>query len=297
MLRLALLIELCVLSFTSIHAQLRRFYSLDVPSAYDTVDFTLKATSGISFVRKVDGGNPLTIFGNPNLEKINPSFKTDIDGRTCYADLILDEYRKSMVGDGLVFAMMGGKEEEEQNYWKFLLNDQKVYDLNLSYGIGSSDVDLSGTKVRNLKINTGSADVLVSYSKEEFNQVKMDTFMIKVDLGSIEARDLNFSNAEKVIAEIGFGQGILDFGQKCYSKCDVDAIVGAGKLTIRLPHDTPIIIHMKDSPLCNVSMPKGLEEVEKNVFVNMDYAVYAENLLTFHIEVTMGAIDFELSEN
>jgi hypothetical protein len=297
MLRLVLLAWICGFSVHESLGQLRRFYELNELEDFDTVDFTLKATSGISFIRQVDGGKPLNIFGNPDLEHINPSFHSQVQNSTCHVKLILDEYRKSMVGDGLVFAMLGKKEEQEENYWKFLLNDQKIYNLNLNYGIGSSDVDLSGTAVNKLKITTGSADVVVDYAKKEANKVEMDTFMIKVDLGSITAKNLNHSRANTMIAEVGFGQGELDFSQRLNKHCEVYATVGAGTLDIILPKEEPVIIHMTKSPLCNLNMPKSMEHVEQDVYVSRDYNSESKNLLTIHVEVAMGSVNFEESED
>lgn len=297
MLKVVTLVLLSIFSADALQAQLRRFYSLQNPNSYDSVDFTLKATSGISFFRHVNGGNPLNIFGNPDLDRINPSFEIDVVNRTCQVNLNLSEFRKSVVGDGLVYAMMSSKEEDEENYWKFLLNDQKVYNLNLNYGIGSSDIDLSGTHVSGLQITTGSADVTVNYRGGETNLSEMDTFMIKVDLGSIIAHDLERSRARNLIAEIGFGQAVLDFRNPVEKSCNVKATVGAGKLEVLLPINSPVIIHMKESPLCNITMAEGYEEMEKGVYVNMLYAADALNLLTFDIEVSMGVISFANAED
>jgi hypothetical protein len=278
-------------------SQLRKFYSLVEPDTYDTVDFNLKATSGISFIRHVRGGNPLNIFGNPDLDKINPSFDAQVINRSCYVNLKLDEYRESGFGDGLVFAMLKEKEEEESNYWKFLINDKKIYNLSLNYGIGSSDINLSNTNVHRLKIYTGSADVMIKYDENAPNQVEMDTFLVKVDLGSLEARDLEMARARNVIAEIGFGQALLDFSKPIEQTCDVKASVGAGKLQIILPESAPVIVHVKESPLCGVSMAKGYEEVENNVYVNMAYDTRAENLLTVKVDVAMGSVSFETAKD
>jgi hypothetical protein len=294
MLRLILTVGLGVFFLHGSQAQLRRFYSLNDVSTFDTVVFNLKATSGISFVRHVKGGNPLHIFGNPDLDKINPSFDVQVENRICNVQLTLDEFRSSGFGDGLVFAMLNAKSksEEDPNYWKILLNDRKVYDLNLNYGIGSSDIDLSGVFVRNLKINTGSADVVVNYKKGQPNLCKMDTFMVKVDLGSLIAKDLHHSRSRNVVAEIGFGQALLDFSSVLDHQCNVTAAIGAGSLEVVLPRDAPVIIQIKDSPLCSVTMAKGFEEVEQNVFISMSYDSYAENLLTFHVDVTLGNVTF-----
>ena len=80
-------------------------------------------------------------------------------------------------------------------------------------------------------------------------------------------------------------------------KCSVDASVGAGNLEILLPKDgTPVIIHLKDSPLCAVKIAKGFEEVEKNVFVNMSYDANAENLLSFDVDVALGMVRFKYTD-
>ena len=278
------------------HAQIKKFYSLNQVTTYDTVDFTLKATSGISYIRHVDGGNPMNIFGNPDLNKINPRFDAQTSSRTCKVRLDLEEYRSSRLGNGLAFAMLKDTKEEESNYWKFLINDSKVYNLVLNYGIGSSDIDLSGTHVNKLVINTGNADVLVKYDKEEPNLTEMDTFLVKVDLGTLIATDLDHSRARNVIAEVGFGQALLDFSHPMESSCSVKASVGAGKLEIILPREAPVIIHLKDSPLCGVTMADGYEEVENDVFVNMDYNSLADNLLTFRVDVALGSVVFSYAD-
>ena len=272
--------------------QIRKFYSLSEVSTFDTVDFCLKATSGISFVRHVDGGNPLSIFGNPDLEKINPSFDAETVGRTCKVNLELNEYRESELGDGLAFAVLKSNEEDEENFWKFLLNDSKIYNLDLNYGIGNSDIDLSGTHVAHLKVTTGSADVKVSYNRDIANKTLMDTFQIKVDVGTFIGEKLGRARAANVITEVGFGQALLDFSSDVLEKCDVKATVGAGTLKIILPRDSPVIIHIKESPLCKVTVAKGYEEVENNVYVNKNYDIWAERILTLRVDVALGSVDF-----
>jgi len=288
----AFAIPVYLISFLPLQAQLKRFYTLEDASSFDTVTFNLHATSGISFVRNVASGNPLTIFGNPNLDRINPTYSAETNKNNCIVDLHLKEYKESTLGNGLAFAMLSTKMENEENYWKFLINDHQVYCLNFNYGIGSSDIDLSNASIKNMSVKTGSADVTVNYLKKSSNQIDMDTFLVKVDLGSLFARDLSLARAGEVIAEIGFGQAVLDFSIKPETKSNIHASVGAGKLEVILPNNSPVIIHLKDSPFCGITIPKGFEEVEKNIFVNMTYDPTAENLLSFNINVTMGTVNF-----
>ena len=62
------------------------------------------------------------------------------------------------------------------------LTDSKPYFLELHYGIGNANIDLSGLAIKTLKVNTGSADVNVGYYSSLENQIDMDTFFVKVDL-------------------------------------------------------------------------------------------------------------------
>lgn len=297
MLKLALTVGLSLTLSFGVVAQLKKFYSLDDVSDFDTVNFDFVATSGHSFLRYIPQQNPLSIYGNPDLEKINPTFDALIQGRTCNVNLELEEYRASGLGDGLAFAMMGtAPTEDDANYWKILLSNEKVYNLDLHFGIGTSDIDLSGASVRRLKVKTGSADVRINYNHEKPNVCEMDTFMVKVDLGSFSAQDLDHARASYIIADIGFGSALLDFSHALTKKCEVQANVALGGLEIFLPKDEPVIIYIKDSPFRGMNMVKDFEEVEKNVFINRHYDKEANNLLTFKLDVSLGNIAFRYSD-
>ena len=282
----------CVLSSTLV-AQLKKFYSLNEVSTFDTVNFNFKATSGHSFWRLVPQENPLNIYGNPDLDKINPSFDAIINNRVCDVHLKLEEYRASGLGDGLAFAMLGSApDEHDANYWKVLLNNDKVYNLDMNFGIGTSDIDLSGAKVKSLKVTTGSAEVKVNYDEMKPNLCNMDTFLVKVDMGSFTAEDLDHAKAKYIEANIGFGQAMLDFTHPLSNPCLVKANVGLGKLLVYVPINEPVIIYLNESPFRGLEIVKDFEEVEKNVFINRTFQADAPNLLTFNVDVSLGNITF-----
>ncbi|MEM0939608.1 MAG: hypothetical protein AAF600_05810 [Bacteroidota bacterium] len=294
--KLAIITGMGLFTSISVHAQLDKFYTIRHSSDFDTVSFYLKATA-TNFLLQQDtkDKNPLTIYGNPNLDKINPSFASKVRNNVCYAKLQLDEYNSSGFGDS--FTMAVSRNDKENDSWKVNLNSSKIYKLNLTYGFGNANVNLTGTSVDKLKINSGSADIMVGYDDGNHNPIQMDTFFIKADFGSIVAKRMELSRAKNVITKIGFGNVLLDFDQNNKEKCDIYASVGAGNLEILLPRkNTPVIIHIKDSPLCAVKMVDGLEEVEKNVFVNMNYSASADNLLTFNVDVALGMVRFKYAD-
>jgi hypothetical protein len=286
-------VGITLLVSVSAFSQLKKFYMIKESPSFDTVDFYLKATATNCLINQsIEDNNPLSIYGNPDLEKINPSFKSKVYNNTCYAKLILDEYNSSSFGDRLTFAM--SRNTEENDFWKVSFSEDKIYRLNLNYGFGNADVNLTGSPIKQFKLRSGSADILVGYEAGRGNPIKMDTFFIKADFGSIVAKHMELARAKNVITKIGFGNVMLDFERGVSESCRVDASVGAGNLEIILPEEqTPMIIYIRDSPLCSVRMTKDFEEVEKNVFVNRSYSVDSEKLLTFDIDVALGQVFFK----
>ena len=78
MLKLALTVGMSLAVSCGVLAQLKKFSSLDDVSDFDTINFEFRATSGHTYWRYIPRDNPLSIFGNPDLEKINPSFDAQI---------------------------------------------------------------------------------------------------------------------------------------------------------------------------------------------------------------------------
>lgn len=277
-------------------AQLKPFYTIQDDGTFDAIHFTLTATSGTCHIMPKMSDVPMNIYGDPDFEKINPQFQSWTDNRMNFVDLLLEDYNSSGFSKSISYNMFG-PEKKGKNNWEIALADNKEYWLNLNYGIGQAVVDLSGISVKNLNIKTGSADVAVDYLSDLGNKIAMDTFYVKVDLGSLEARKMHLSRAKNIITDIGFGNVTLDFSDTPTTKSTIKSMVGAGSLEVFIPkNDTPVIIYMNNSPLCSVKLPKGYEEVDDNVYVSPSYSSMADNLLTFEIDVALGNASFRYSK-
>jgi hypothetical protein len=278
------------------NCQLKKFYTIQNDQSYDSVDFTLKATSGTCFIKPSDYQEPLTIYGNPAFADVNPTFNTEINNGTNRVNLYLEDYNEKGLSQVITYSMFGD-EKSEVNFWKVFLSEEKIYKLNLKYGVGDAFVNLSNLSVARMKIESGSANVNVQFDAKKKNQCVMDTFSVNVELGTLVAKNLYLSQAKTVIANVGFGTAILDFSQGIDQKCNVSASVGAGQLKVILPKEGyPAIIYFKNSPLCNISIKEEFEEVADHVFINKSYSADAKNLLEFNIDVALGSIVFEYSE-
>ncbi len=290
---LRILFLIIIFSPICLKGQLKKYYSIEDNDAYDTVTFSLSAASGTSYIRTSNHGDPLEIYGNPQSQSIHPSFFSKINNGNYHLSLDLENYNSSSLTQTISYNIMNSGERKQKNYWKFYLTKDKIYDLDLKYGFGSSNIDLSGVPISNFKVNTGSADVFISYQDHLKNLCSMDTFMVEVDLGTLVTEKISLSRARHVVAKIGFGSATLDFSTDVTEKCDIKATVGAGGLVIILPKNpTPIEINIHNSPLCNVEISKEFEEVEKNTYVNREYSAHADNLMTFDVDVALGNIVF-----
>jgi len=298
MLRIVLVAGLCQLFSVGSSAQLKKFYTLKETWSFDTVDFTLKAASGNSYIKNLSQFNyPMVIYGNPDLDRVNPSFKTKFVGKTCYANLELSQYNSRSFGDGFSFVVSKKDKKSDNNYWKILIDNEKVYRLNMNYGFGNTEIDLADVKLDDLRLSSGSANVKIGYKDDQTNLIMMDTFFIKVDFGSIETMNLGNARAKNVIADVGFGTALLDFSTVLTDDFRCNAKVGAGSLDVVIPHkDAPVIIYLKDSPFCGIRMDDDFEEVEDNVYVNHSYSAKAKNLMVFDIDVALGNVSFTYSE-
>lgn len=278
--------------FSTLSAQQKARFIVNEENAYNRVELKLNASSSSFNIRPGHMDKAIMVYGDrtPNAP-IEPIMSTELREGVLHANF---EWRGTPRKAERVLAskMWGGSGVSGPN-WDIYLSNTKPYDLDLKYGVGSSYLDLSGLAVEKLKIYTASADVKVSYAHPRPNRVQMDSFLVKVDLGSIEIHKLNMTRAKSISAEVGFGSLLLDFTEKMDERCDINASVGAGRLEVLMPEvDTPIRIRLHSSPLCSVTIPAEFIKIEKDLYVNEKYSDNQENVLDFDLDVAMGSIVF-----
>jgi hypothetical protein len=126
----------------------------------------------------------------------------------------------------------------------------------------------------------------------------MDTLYVKADLGSVNVKNINMSRSRHLIADVGFGNMSLDFSGQPVVANNVKGSVGAGNLVIVLPdRAVPVIVRVRDSWLCSVTMAKSLKKISNNTFANEAYSKNPKNALSFDLDVSMGKIIFKEGVN
>lgn len=276
--------------------QIKKQFSVEDTPACENIHLCVKANSGNCYVKPSQSSDILNVFSNQTEEAYAHNFRKEVKGKTCEVLLNLEEMQANGISQSISTRFFGPSDERtgESKLWKMYLTDTKPYLLELNYGVGNANIDLSGLAIKKLKINTGSADVKVGYYSEMENQVDMDTFFVKVDLGSVDIKNMNLSRTRFVMADVGFGNMTLDFSNKPLVSNRIKGSVGAGNLTILLPsEDTPVLVKIQDSWLCSMKLPEGLKKISENTFANAAYKKGAKNSLVFDLDVSMGNIVFK----
>ncbi len=274
--------------------QIKKQFSVEDRSQVEKVELRLSTKTGNCYVRPSQNSDLLNVYSNQDVENYGHAFRNDVEGNTAFISLSLEQEGKRGVGQKISYQVFGGEERPSDKFWKVYLSENKPYELALDYGLGNANIDLSGLSIKQLKIKTGSADVNVFYSSGAENQIEMDTFFVKVDMGSLSVRQLNLARSHVVMADVGFGNILLDFSDKPSNSNHVKGSVGAGNLVILLPNsDTPVMVKINNSWLCSLDLCKSLRRVSENTFVNAAYNKDKSDALTFDLDVSLGKIVFK----
>lgn len=278
--------------------QIKKQFSVEDNASCEKIKLIVKSNSGTCFLKPSHNPEVLSVFTNQDAEDFSHKFKKEIKGKTCEIMLSLEEVQAEGLSQTISYKVFGSEKNDPEKFWKMYLTDEKPYSLDLNYGMGNANIDLSGLAVQSLKINTGSADVNIGYHSELENRVEMDTFFVKVDLGTFNAKNLSLAKPKYVFANVGFGNVMLDLSTTPLVSNHIKGSVGAGNLVILLPsEETPVLVKIKDSWLCSVRMTRSLKKINENTFANAAYTKDAKNALTFDLDVSMGNIIFKDKQN
>ena len=282
-----------------VSGQIKKQFSVENLEDCSSIELNLKAKTGNCFIRPSQNSDILNVYSNQEVEEYNHSFSNELKDQTCQVRLSLEQEGQKGVGTKISYQVFGADTQPNDKFWKIYLTENKPYSLNLDYGLGNANIDLSGLSIKRLKINTGSADVNVSYNSGIENKVDMDTFFVKVDLGSLNVRQLNLSRAHVMIADVGFGNVLLDFSDKPLVSNRVKGSVGAGNMVILLPsEDVPVLVKISDSWLCSVNLCRSLKKIGTDTYANAAFSEKnSKDAITFDLDVSLGKIIFKEKAN
>lgn len=274
-------------------AQEAKHFRVEHNKNFKSITLSYSTSSGICYLAQGESEDAISVYSSRDIDEFNHSFDKYHRGKDLNVNLSLQEKNNESFSQSISNKMFSTTKPED-NIWKVILVEDMPYNLNLTYGIGQAFIDLSGLSVSNLKVKTGSADVNIGYLTSMPNVIDMDTMAIKVDLGNVTVRQIDQANVRNIFAEVGFGNMLLDMSEPIKESCNVKASVGAGTLEILIPKDdTPILVKIKKSLLCDVKLTKSFTEKEDNIFVNQAYREKSDESIQFEVDVSFGSIVFK----
>ncbi len=282
---------------TFCNAQDKKHYHVEQKENRKKINLSVNAASVNCKIKSTYNHYPVNIYGYPDNSNFLP-IKQDLEKDNIrYIEVAFDQDGTQGLSSSLSQKVFYSSSPNQKSPWLLYLARDAVFDLNLNYGMGDAEVDLSDLAIEKLKINTGKADVKLSYDTKLANKTIMDTLYAKVDLGTLEINKLDLANAKEVIAEVGFGKLTMLFTDECKTNCHITASVGAGNLEVLFDNsETAVIITIDDTPLCRIKMPRSFKEIRPNTFVNKAYRNNASKLLSFDVNLGMGKVVFATTE-
>lgn len=276
-------------------AQVKKQFTVEDNTRCEIIKLQVKTNKGNCFIRPSHNPEILSVFSNQEPGSYSHNFSKEVNGKACEVSLSLEEAGSKGFSQTISSKVFSSDVSTTDKFWKMYLMDEKPYELELSYGLGAANIDLSGLAIKNLKINTASADVIVGYHTGIENQIEMDTLTIKVDLGSVSTKSIALAKTRNIIADVGLGNVTLDFSGDLIVANHVKGSVGAGNLVVLLPMDdsTPVSVKIKDSWLCSIKMPPSMKKTGANVYENEAYQANPKDALIFDLNVSVGNVIFK----
>lgn len=272
-------------------AQITKEFKVEERAGYNLVSLDFNVYKGMTEIKRAMKGDPVYI--HTELSKINilPLFSQEIRDDVMYANLVHRNVESENLGKSLSYKLLPNSNDDFDHKWDVGLSSSYLYHLNFYFGIGKAIIDLANLPVSNCFIKSTSADVVLNYGKKHANSVKMDTLQVSIQMGNLDAHDLNLTNAKYMLFESNYGSLNISFGGKTLDASTIDTVVGMGKVNIELPDDNqPFIVKIKSTPMCRTYIPKKLKNLGDKVYASKSYVEGVENLLTFNIDVSVGSV-------
>ncbi|AGA76867.1 hypothetical protein Echvi_0589 [Echinicola vietnamensis DSM 17526] len=274
-------------------AQIVKEFVVEEETGFDAVQLNFSSYKGVSDVNKMYINDPVVIHSHLSKVNILPDFAYSINNRMLTVDLNHSDVEQESFGRSLSSKLFATSEGDFDHTWEVGLSDKYAYFLDLHYGIGLANVDLSNLKIRRCKITTATADVSLKYAKNAKNLAEMDTMQVRVNMGTVDGVNMTNANARNMIFEVNYGKVNLNFEEHVENKkpCQITTTVGAGAVYILLPAPQyPYLVKINSTAMCRKKLPNYLTELSDKVYASKGYDKDAKNLMTFEIDVSVGSL-------
>lgn len=177
------------------------------------------------------------------------------------------------------------KDQSESSSLDLWLSREVPMDLELDFGAGSAELDLSGLPLLDLDVSTGASESEIRV--DEVNPVAMESASINVGAAKLSMHGIGNLNVDRVTVKAGVGSVTLGLGGEWPRDGRVSVDMGLGALEIRVPESLGV----------RVTRQNFLTAIEADGFVRSGRShrspnwETAERRVEVEISAALGAID------
>ncbi len=172
----------------------------------------------------------------------------------------------------------------------FLLPTTVPARLDLDFGLGEADLDLSGIPLLGLSVDCGLSQVDISLA--EPNPIICDSISLSNGLGDLKAHGLGYANARQLDLDVGLGSAYVDMRGQTSTSIYIQAKVGLGTLNLILPEEANIRVTIESSFLSSVDL-SGLQHRGDDEYISREW-MSGRPTFNVTLDVGLGSVEVDV---
>ena len=166
------------------------------------------------------------------------------------------------------------------------LSPEVPLDIELDFGAGRAELDLTGLPIRQLEVNTGASESVLRI--DEPNPEPMESAAITVGAADLRVLGVGNLNTREVTVKAGLGSVVLELDGDWPRYALLSVEMGLGALEIRVPESLGVRLRHQSSFLASVDLDRLVKDGKVYHSVNWDSA---DRQVEIEISAALGSID------
>jgi hypothetical protein len=236
--------------------------------------------------------------------KDNP---TEFEGFSEYSPIHFkspDVYYSVIGKSGQLDIHTNPRDHSEENSFSFSWNKEQFHnknefklplnlstDVELDFGMGKANLDLSKIQISSLNIECGMGSVELEIN--DLNKIQCEIVIIETGMGEFSSCGLSNLNAEIVNIEVGMGAAELDFSDPISRDMEIVLEVGLGSIELVLPDNVNISAKVHDHFLSTIELNGLVKKRNKYVSEHWDNT---QPTVTLDMSVGLGSIELKIAD-
>jgi len=158
--------------------------------------------------------------------------------------------------------------------------------IELDFGAGRADVDLTGIPVSRLELNTGASESVLRI--RELNPEPMEEAIIAVGAADLRVSGLGNFHTSEIEVNAGVGSVVLELDGRWVENAMLSVEMGLGALEIRVPESLGIRVHRQSRFLSTFDAERLVRNGNVYQSVNWDAA---DRRVEIDISAALGSVD------